>query len=105
MRVGFDIGGTFTDIVIVAADGQVRTSKILSVPDQIAAEVALALYERVRGLLPSHGAEELKTLGDGLLLRCERPAPGIALAVRIVEKKAAAAATPATPPPAANPAE
>src|SRR4051794_3467080 len=54
--------------------------------DDRAAEVALSLYERVRGLLPSHGAEELKTLGDGLLLRCDEAGPGIRLAVGIVEE-------------------
>jgi adenylate cyclase len=54
--------------------------------DDRAAEVALSLYERVRGLLPSHRAEELKTLGDGLLLRCEESGAGIRLAVRIVEE-------------------
>lgn len=38
--------------------------------DDRAAEVALGLYERVRALLHEYGAEELKTLGDGVLLRC-----------------------------------
>ena len=54
--------------------------------DDRAAEVAFALYDRVRSLLPAHGAEELKTLGDGLLLRCDQADRGIALAVRIVEE-------------------
>ncbi|MGH2950832.1 MAG: adenylate/guanylate cyclase domain-containing protein [Solirubrobacterales bacterium] len=54
--------------------------------DDRAADVALGLYERVRGLLPRYRAEELKTLGDGVALRCEEAANGIALAVRIVEE-------------------
>jgi adenylate cyclase len=54
--------------------------------DDRAAEVALGLYERVRRLLPRYGAEELKTLGDGIALRCEQPADGIALAVRLVDE-------------------
>jgi class 3 adenylate cyclase len=54
--------------------------------DDRAADVALGLYETVRGLLPRYGAEELKTLGDGVALRCDRAANGIALALRIVEE-------------------
>lgn len=54
--------------------------------DDRAADVALGLYERVRRLLPRYGAEELKTLGDGLVLRCDQAADGIALAVRIVDE-------------------
>lgn len=53
--------------------------------DDRAADVALALYDRVRELLPEYAAEELKTLGDGVALRCDDPAGGIALGVRIVE--------------------
>ncbi len=33
MRVGIDIGGTFTDLVFLGADGQVLRSKVLSTPD------------------------------------------------------------------------
>jgi class 3 adenylate cyclase len=54
--------------------------------DDRAADVALGLYERVRGLLTSYQAEELKTLGDGVALRCDEAGNGIALAVRIVEE-------------------
>jgi len=53
--------------------------------DDRAAEVALALYERARQLAALYGAEELKTLGDGVVLRCERAEDGIELAVRMVE--------------------
>ena len=62
--------------------------------DDRAAEVALGLYERVRDLLPRYRAEELKTLGDGVALRCDHPADGIALAVRIVEELEAVPAFP-----------
>ena len=53
--------------------------------DDRAADVALGLYERVRRLLPQFEAEELKTLGDGVALRCERADNGIELAVNLVE--------------------
>lgn len=54
--------------------------------DDRAADVALGLYERVRRLLPRYRAEELKTLGDGVALRCDQAADGIALGVQIVEE-------------------
>jgi adenylate cyclase len=54
--------------------------------DDRAAEVALALCQRARELAPRYGAEELKTLGDGIVLRCDRPEDGIELAVRLVEE-------------------
>jgi adenylate cyclase len=54
--------------------------------DDRAAEVALALCERARQLGVGYGAEELKTLGDGIVMRCDRPEDGIELAVRLVEE-------------------
>lgn len=38
-RVAFDIGGTFTDIVVVTGDRRVRTYKVLSIPEKVAQEV------------------------------------------------------------------
>ena len=35
MRVGFDIGGTFTDIVVVDDDGHLSTTKVLSLLETI----------------------------------------------------------------------
>lgn len=32
-RVGVDIGGTFTDVVLLADDGAMHTKKVLSTPD------------------------------------------------------------------------
>ena len=33
MRVGIDIGGTFTDLVFLGVDGEVKRAKVLSTPD------------------------------------------------------------------------
>jgi adenylate cyclase len=52
--------------------------------DDHAAEVALDFYQRVRRLLPVHGAEEIKTIGDALMLRCEDPGLAIRLGLRII---------------------
>lgn len=47
-RLGVDIGGTFTDVVLLSDDGSVRTAKVLSTPDDYARGVvdgAVALLE------------------------------------------------------------
>ena len=52
--------------------------------DEHAAETALAFYARVRALLADHGADEVKTIGDAMMLRCDDAALGVRLALRIV---------------------
>ena len=54
--------------------------------DHRAVEVALLLHNRGRGLLPEYGAEEVKALGDGIMLRCGDPAAAVRLGLRIVEE-------------------
>lgn len=54
--------------------------------DDRALEVALALQGRVRGLLEEHSAEQVKTIGDGLMLRCSEPRGAIMLALRLIEQ-------------------
>ena len=54
-RLGVDIGGTFTDVVLLGGDGTMRTRKTLSTPDDYAQGVidgALGLLEAV-GVAPS----------------------------------------------------
>ena len=34
MRVAFDIGGTFTDVIILANDRRIHTAKVLSLLDR-----------------------------------------------------------------------
>lgn len=52
--------------------------------DEHGAEVAHAFYDCVRSLLPSHGAVEVKTLGDGMMLRAGDPDAAVRLALAIV---------------------
>lgn len=54
--------------------------------DERAVEVALMLHRRVRDLLPGFRAEEVKALGDGIMLRCPEPAAAVRLGLRIVEE-------------------
>ena len=45
IRVGIDVGGTFTDIVFLAPDGTVLTRKILSSPDDYSRAIRAGLQE------------------------------------------------------------
>src|SRR5438445_4192871 len=54
--------------------------------DDRALEVVLALQRRVRGLLEEHSAEQVKTIGDGLMLRCSDPHGAIMLGLRLIEQ-------------------
>jgi N-methylhydantoinase A len=50
LRVGADIGGTFTDIVFLGPDGTVRATKLLSTPDDYGRAILDGLQsERARG--------------------------------------------------------
>jgi N-methylhydantoinase A len=48
MRVGFDIGGTFTDVIIRADDGRIHTYKVLSILDRVGDDVAAAVQPVAR---------------------------------------------------------
>jgi len=50
-RLGVDIGGTFTDIVLLGEDGTVHTKKILSTPD----DYSRAIEDGIRQLLTETG--------------------------------------------------
>jgi adenylate cyclase len=54
--------------------------------DDSAAEVALRLYSHVRRLLPEHDGEEIKTIGDAMMVRCEDPRQAVDLGLRISER-------------------
>jgi len=43
MRVGFDIGGTFTDIIVLSDDGTLATDKILSLLERVGEDVAASV--------------------------------------------------------------
>ncbi len=59
--------------------------------DGDAADVAQRFYGQVRGLVGGiGGAEEIKTIGDAMMLRCDEPRWGIELGVRLVERLEAA---------------
>lgn len=53
--------------------------------DGRALEVALSLQRRAGELLDEHRAEQVKTFGDGLMLRCDDPQDAICLGLRLVD--------------------
>jgi adenylate cyclase len=67
----------FTDLVGFTALAAVEG-------DDRAAEVALEFYGVVRRRLDEHRAEEIKAIGDALMLRCEDPALAVRLGLTIV---------------------
>jgi adenylate cyclase len=63
--------------------------------DHHAAELALEFYDRVRQLLPSHATQEVKTIGDAMMLRGADPALAVQLGIRIVAELEAVPGFPA----------
>lgn len=62
--------------------------------DDRALEVALGLQRRVRLLLDDHEAEQVKAIGDGLMLRCTSASAAVVLGLGVIE----AAEEPGFPP-------
>ena len=58
-RIGVDIGGTFTDVVLLSGSGTMRTRKVLSTPD----DYARGVIDGVLGLLRSAGVEPSAVVG------------------------------------------
>ncbi|MDQ6811102.1 MAG: adenylate/guanylate cyclase domain-containing protein [Actinomycetota bacterium] len=54
--------------------------------DDNAADVAMRLFAHVRRLLPEHCGEEIKTIGDAMMVRCIDPRQGVELGLRISEQ-------------------
>lgn len=54
--------------------------------DEEAADLAGEFVEAVRELLREYGAEEVKRIGDAVMIRCEDAALAVVLAIRIVNE-------------------
>jgi adenylate cyclase len=52
--------------------------------DEDAAELAGQFCRSVRELLPEHGAEEIKSIGDALMIRCDEASAAVLLGLRVV---------------------
>lgn len=73
-----------TDHTFLFSDLVGFTTLAAQLGDDHAAEVALQFHDRVRRLAAQHRAEEIKTIGDGVMLRGEDPALAVRLGLRIV---------------------
>jgi adenylate cyclase len=56
--------------------------------DADAIEIAFDFTGRVRAMLPAYGAEEVKTIGDELMIRVSDPSQAVRLGMRIVDELA-----------------
>ena len=45
MRVAFDIGGTFTDVIVLGDDGQLTTAKVLSLLDRVGEDIVACVRQ------------------------------------------------------------
>lgn len=54
--------------------------------DEESADLTNRFFSSVRQLLPGHGAEEVKTIGDAVMIRARSAAEAVGLGVRIVQE-------------------
>jgi adenylate cyclase len=54
--------------------------------DDEAADLAAGFFADARAVLAAHGGEEVKTLGDAIMVRCDSADDAIALALRMVQE-------------------
>ena len=75
LRVGIDIGGTFTDLVVIGSDGGVRVHKTASTPR----DYAEGIVEGLRALLDDEVAEVLHatTIGSNTILESKGARTGL----------------------------
>ena len=60
MRIGADVGGTFTDVVLMESSGRIRTSKVLSTPPDFEAAVLAAIEQMMMSAgLPGTAVQEV----------------------------------------------
>ncbi|HUH02802.1 MAG TPA: hydantoinase/oxoprolinase N-terminal domain-containing protein, partial [Kofleriaceae bacterium] len=80
-RIGVDIGGTFTDIVALAADGSVHTRKISSNVENYARAIAVGLAELIEelGIEPGEVSEVRHgtTVASNAILEQKGPRTGL----------------------------
>jgi N-methylhydantoinase A len=75
LRVAFDIGGTFTDVIILASDRTVRTAKLLSLLDQVGADMSA----QIRGFSSDQVAYMVHatTIATNAILEGKTPTTGL----------------------------
>ncbi len=54
--------------------------------DEVAADAAQAFFVDIRSVLPDHGATEVKTMGDAMMIVCDDAGAGLSLACFVVDE-------------------
>jgi N-methylhydantoinase A/oxoprolinase/acetone carboxylase beta subunit len=66
MRVGFDIGGTFTDVILFGDDGRITTTKVLSLLDRVGEDIAGLIHKTAQdGTDGADGADGVESFVHG----------------------------------------
>ena len=64
-QLGFDVGGTFTDLVVADEDDRIRTLKVLSTPDDFSRAILDGVAQMVRAeVSPMKGLHMEPTCGE-----------------------------------------
>lgn len=74
LRIGIDIGGTFTDLVAIGADGTVRTCKTASTPSDYSVGITDGLQALLRAAGPTAVVSDLlhaTTIGSNTILEAK----------------------------------
>lgn len=75
-----------TDPTFLFADLSGYTALTEAHGDDQAVDLVEEFFSSVRELLVEHGGEEIKTIGDAVMVRCQDPAKAIELGVRITDE-------------------
>jgi len=80
-KIGVDIGGTFTDIVLLGTDGSIETKKVSSTPDDYSRGIADCIQEMLSelGLAPDQitGIVHASTVGANTILEYKGARTGL----------------------------
>lgn len=71
MRIGIDIGGTFTDLIAITPDGRVRTHKTASTPDDYSQGIVTGLHALLDDMETRFGVSDVlhaTTIGSNTIL-------------------------------------
>lgn len=72
------------DPTFLFADLSGFTALTEAMGDEPAADIVAQFCEAVRELLPGHDAEEIKSIGDAIMIRATEPAKAVALGLELV---------------------
>ena len=75
-----------TDYTFLFADLAGFTALTEAHGDEQSADLAAGFFESVDRLLPEYGGEQIKTIGDAVMVRCDDAASAVRFALRVVDE-------------------